>query len=356
MLNCRIQKKLHDFRLDLDFSVGTETLVIAGPSGNGKSMTLQAISGLVAPDFGKITIGARTVFDRRRKINLPTEKRNDGFVFQNYAHFPQLTVFENAAFGLAGRKLAKSDRQERVRSMLKKLNIDHLADRLPAELSGGEQQRVALSRALVLEPSVLLLDEPLSALDIATRGRVRQELKRILGELDIPTIFVTHDYEDAISLGDRILVMERGKVIQDGTVTELLNRPRSQFVADFSGSNYFKADVGICRDELTEVYAGNGRKPLFSKERAPEGKTAVMVFPWDVHVKANEPRYESENGWWATVSNVLMYGNRFRIEIEGEMPLTAELAEESFAGWNIREHDKVFVEIPPDKVHLIKVD
>lgn len=352
MLQCRIQKKLNDFSLDLSFQVNAETLVIAGPSGNGKSMTLRSIAGLAVPDSGRILIGERPIFDHSRRIHLPPERRNIGFVFQNYALFPHLTVYENVSYGLRTRKITRSEKVERVKSMLENLNIAHLRDRMPSELSGGEQQRTALARALVLEPSVLLLDEPLSALDVTTRGRVRKELKKLLGSLDIPTIFVTHDYEDALSLGDRILVLERGKIIQDGTASELLNCPRSPFVADFSGSNYFDAEIIGTDNGLTKATVWNEKRQLLSSEPAPNGEAAVMVFPWDVRLSKQEPKGAIHNRWPAKVTNVLEYGNRLRVDVEGEIPLTAEID----AGSTLREGDKVFVEILDNKVHLIEKD
>lgn len=352
MLSCRIQKKLSDFSLDLDFQVGAETLVIAGPSGNGKSMTLRSLAGLVPPDTGQISVGERILFDHRRKINLPAERRNIGFVFQNYALFPHFTVEENIAYGLRSRKLSQSARNERVTNMLEKLNIVPLRDRLPSELSGGEQQRTALARALVLEPSALLLDEPLSALDITTRGKVRRELKRILSTLEIPTILVTHDYEDAISLGDRILVLESGAVVQQGTASDLLNKPHSQFVADFSGSHYFSANVIGHNSEMSQVKVGEGKQILVSVESVPGGNAAVVVFPWDIELALQGPKLPAKNGWWSIVTNVLNYGNKKRVVVEGRIPLTAEVGTD----WNISEGDRVFVIIPADKVHLISRD
>lgn len=352
MLVCDVRKMLRDFELNMSFTVSDETLVIVGHSGCGKSTLLKLIAGLLSPDEGRILIGEQFFFSREKKYNVPTEERKIGFVFQNYALFPHLSVFENVCYGLDSKTFPKSERQRKTEQILTSLGIEHLAESMPQDLSGGEQQRVALARALVLNPQVLLLDEPLSALDITTRGHVRRGLKKTLSSLHIPKILVTHDYEDAISLGDRILVMDRGRVIQEGTAKELLMNPRSPFVADFSGTNFFFGTVLETGNGKTSVQAGKKSVMLQSNQTA-EGTLSVMIYPWDIRLAKMRPANGTVNTVEGTVINILPYGNRVRVEMEGVLPLTAEIAAEALEHLELREQDKVYAMIEPASVQLL---
>jgi ABC-type sulfate/molybdate transport systems ATPase subunit len=226
-LELDITVALRAFALDLGLSVGRETLAIAGPSGAGKSTLLRAVAGLVRPDRGRIALGGTSWYDGRAGLHLPPERRAVGLVFQDYALFPHLTVRQNVAFGGA----ARAD------ELLARLRIDALADERPAALSGGERQRVALARALARAPAVLLLDEPLAALDAATRAHVRGELHDLLAELALPTLLVTHDHRDAAALADRIGVLVDGRLRQLAAAEELVRAPADAFVARFCGVN-----------------------------------------------------------------------------------------------------------------------
>ncbi|MGB9790443.1 MAG: ABC transporter ATP-binding protein [Thermotoga caldifontis] len=208
-----------------------ELFAVIGPSGSGKTTLLRSIAGFVQLDAGRIYIKGRDVTD------LPPEKRNVAMFFQNYALWPHMTVFENVAYGLKVRKLSKEKIREKVEWALNFLDIAHLADRKPNQLSGGQQQRVALARAIVVEPDLLLLDEPLSNLDAKIRMRIRFELRVMLKKLNIATLYVTHDQEEALSIADRIAVMNNGKILQVGKPREIYLRPANLFVADFVGVN-----------------------------------------------------------------------------------------------------------------------
>jgi molybdate transport system ATP-binding protein len=283
---------------------------------------------------------------------VPTEDRKIGFVFQNYALFPHLSVFENVCYGLDSKIFSRPQKLRKTEKILTSLGIEHLAESMPQDLSGGEQQRVALARALVLNPQVLLLDEPLSALDVTTRGHVRRSLKKTLSSLHIPKILVTHDYEDAISLGDRILVMDRGHVIQEGTAKELLMNPRSPFVADFSGTNFFPGTVLAVGNGKTSVQAGEKGMMLQSSQSA-EGHLSVMIYPWDIRLAKMRPANGTINTVEGTVMNILPYGNRVRVEMEGALPLTAEISAEALEYLGLREQDKVYAMIDPGSVQLL---
>jgi len=217
---------VRDFSLEI---ADGEFLVLLGPSGCGKTTTLRMIAGFIEPTAGRIAFGTRDVTD------LPPYRRNTGLVFQGYALFPHLTVFENVAFGLRMRKLDKASIERRAREALRLVRLEELAARMPRQLSGGQQQRVALARALVIEPEILLLDEPLSNLDAKLREEVRLEIRQLQRRLGLTTVMVTHDQEEALSVADRLVVMNDGEIQQIGTQRELYNAPRNRFVANFIG-------------------------------------------------------------------------------------------------------------------------
>jgi len=226
---------LRSFDLELALEVGRETVALVGPSGAGKTSVLRAVAGLARPSRGTISCGD-VWFDSARGVDRRPEQRSVGFVFQEYALFPHLSVQQNVTFG-AGR----SD------GLLRRLRIEHLAGARPGELSGGERQRVALARALAREPRVLLLDEPMAALDPHTRGSVRGELHDLLRELGLPALLVTHDFEDAAALADRVGVLVEGRLRQLAPPAELLGSPADPFVAEFAGANVLSGSRSLAR-------------------------------------------------------------------------------------------------------------
>jgi putative spermidine/putrescine transport system ATP-binding protein len=224
-----------------DLSLGVaegELLVLLGPSGCGKTTTLRMIAGFVEATSGRILLGGRDITD------APPYRRNTGFVFQSYALFPHLSVFENVAFGLEMRRLDRAAIKARVEDALRLVRLETFGERTPRQLSGGQQQRVALARALVVAPDILLLDEPLSNLDAKLRQEVRVEIRELQKRLGLTTVMVTHDQEEALTMADRLVVMNEGRVQQIGTQRELYNRPENRFVANFIGrSNFFEGAV-----------------------------------------------------------------------------------------------------------------
>jgi iron(III) transport system ATP-binding protein len=214
------------------FSIGEgELFTLLGPSGCGKTTLLRLVAGFYAPDEGEVR------FDDVRVNEMPPHERGIGMVFQNYALWPHMTVFQNVAYGLKLRKIGRAEIEDRVKGALGKVQLAGLGDRYPGQLSGGQQQRVALARALVLNPKILLLDEPLSNLDAKIRIQVRAEIRKLQKELGITTVYVTHDQEEALTLSDRIAVLNQGKLFQVGAPRELYERPANRFVADFIGIN-----------------------------------------------------------------------------------------------------------------------
>lgn len=273
-------------QMNLDVREG-EFLVLLGPSGCGKTTTLRMIAGFIEPSSGTILIGGNDV------TALPPYKRNLGIVFQNYAIFPHLSVFENVAYGLRRRKLPSTVIEERAHASLRRVRLDHLADRMPKQLSGGQQQRVAIARALAIEPDILLLDEPLSNLDAKLRHQVREEIKTLQTDLGITTVMVTHDQEEALSLGDRLVVMQNGEVQQIGSGRELYESPANIFVADFIGrtnvlegsqvggqGHLFRTRSGlelICRNAVGSHGAVVVRPEMIKLDRSGEGATARIA-------------------------------------------------------------------------------
>lgn len=225
---------------DVSLTVGAgEFFTLLGPSGSGKTTTLQIIAGFVLPTRGELEIDGRPV------AGLPPQKRDLGFVFQNYALFPHLTVFENVAFPLRVRRLRGTEIRERVRRALALVRLDGFEERLPRHLSGGQQQRVAVARALVFEPRVLLMDEPLGALDKKLREQMQSELKQLQRRIGVTVVYVTHDQEEALTMSDRVAVMRDGAIEQVGTPHELYDAPGTRFVADFLGeSNFIEGSAG----------------------------------------------------------------------------------------------------------------
>jgi molybdenum ABC transporter ATP-binding protein len=309
-LHVDLAHPLRSFELRLSLELGAETLALAGPSGSGKTTLLRAIAGLVRPARGRIVAGGETWLDTDAGVDVPPEARSVGFVFQDYALFPHLTVEANVAFG--GRR--------RAGELLRVLRLERLAQARPASLSGGERQRVALARALAREPKVLLLDEPLSALDASTRTHVREELRAILREQRLPALLVTHDYLDAAAVADRVGVVVDGHVVQVGTPADLAAAPASPFVAEFTGGNVLRGVARTGADGLTAVTLEDGTT-LVSTDAAA-GSVGAVVYPWEVTLAHDAPHDSSQNHVRAPIVSVVPVGNRMRVRVG---PVVAEI-------------------------------
>jgi molybdate transport system ATP-binding protein len=301
---------LRGFELAVALEAEAGAFALVGPSGAGKTTLLRAIAGLARPERGRIAVGDDVWFDAGRGVDLPPERRSVGFVFQHYALFPHLTVADNVAFG--GRR--------GVRELLERFGIAHLGRVKPGELSGGERQRVALARALARDPAVLLLDEPLAALDVATRASVRSDLRAILRELDIPALLVSHDFADAAALAGRVGVLVEGRLLQVGTPTEVVAAPANRFVAELAGGNVLHGEARASRDGLTEVVLDTGQTVYSTDEAA--GAVGVVVYPWDVSLAAAVPRDSALNHVEGRIDSLVRIGNRARVRVG---PLVAEI-------------------------------
>ena len=268
----------------VSFTVGRgEHLTLLGPSGCGKTTTLRAIAGLEQPSGGSITIDGQTMYDSAQRRTIPTEQRGVSMVFQSYAVWPHMTVFDNVAYPLSVRHIAKAEIRERVTAALRLVEMERYADRPAPALSGGQQQRVAIARALVFEPEVLLLDEPLSNLDARLRTQMGDEFRALQRRLKITTLYVTHDQEEAMALSDRVVVMQKGRILQIGAPEIVYRRPASREVASFFGTpNLIEAAVTESRptangDYRLTIEGANGRGECCAGQAFQRGDAVLVV-------------------------------------------------------------------------------
>ncbi len=338
-LHVSLRHVLRSFALELTLDVGRETLALVGPSGAGKSTVLRAVAGLLHPDAGRVALGERVWLDTAAGVNLPPERRSVGLVFQDYALFPHMTVRANVAFG----------GPSRVDALLERLGIAHLADARPLDVSGGERQRVALARALARDPDVLLLDEPLSALDAHTRATVRAELRELIAELGLPVLLVTHDFEDAATLADRVGVLVDGRVLQVGSAADLVASPVDAFVASFTGANVLH---GVARPGggLTQVILDGGGS-IWTTDPG-EGPVALAVYPWDVSIGHEAPDDSAVNHVRAPISSLVALGNRVRVRVG---PVTAEVTARSAERLGLRQGDVVVATFKATATRLVRL-
>jgi molybdate transport system ATP-binding protein len=337
-LQISIGHALRSFRLELELEVGGSPIALVGPSGAGKTTLLRAVAGLLRPESGRIVAGGEVWFDASRRVHVPPERRSVGLVFQEYALFPHLTVEANVRYG--GRA--------RVGELLDAFGLAPLARARPSELSGGERQRVALARALAREPRVLLLDEPLAALDAHTRTSVRAELREHLRRLDLPTLLVTHDYADAAALADTIGVIVAGRLVQLGSAAELIAAPASPFVADFTGANLLAGRARPAADGLTEVILADGTRVISAE--AGEGDVGVIVYPWDVALAREAPADSAQNHLIGEIASIVPVGNRVRVRVG---PLTAEITAASADRLALRVGDRVVASFKATGARLV---
>jgi molybdate transport system ATP-binding protein len=331
-----LHRRLSRIELRTELRLGRETLALVGPSGAGKTSVLRAIAGLLRPDDGRVAVGDRVWFDARTGIHLPPERRSAGVVFQDHALFPHLTVRQNVAFG--ARRIgatSRHDRAARVAGVLERFGIAQLADTKPRAISGGERQRVALARAVASEPDVLLLDEPLSALDPRTKAHVAGELDRHLHELGLPSILVSHDFADVVGLAGRIAVMEEGRIQQVGPPAELVQAPASPFVAALTGVNYFTG-FAARHGDVTEVRSSTAvAGTLFLSTDPAVGPVGVVVYPWDVALSTETLKGSQRNALAGPVSRVAGVGNRIRVTVASRPVIVAEVTDEAMRALGI---------------------
>ncbi|MDX5475781.1 MAG: ABC transporter ATP-binding protein [Bacillaceae bacterium] len=322
LLKVDISKKLNSFQLNAAFTIGSGITGIIGPSGCGKSVTLQCIAGLVNPDKGEVIINNRTVFESDRGINAKPKDRSIGYVFQNYALFPHLTVEKNIEYGLKG--MSSAEKRKKVTEIMEKVQLLGYEKHYPCQLSGGQQQRVALARTLVTEPSLLLLDEPFSALDQHVKQKLEQELISILKQSFSGTILlVTHDMEEAYRLCDQVILMDKGKVIQTGEKKEVFMKPATVEAATIIGcENIFRIDSFGVDDETCRIGEADIK---IGDTCCGEGYEHLGIFAH--HVQFVKDDLDRENVFTYTVEEVvegICYSN-LRVLVEGSFSVQAKV-------------------------------
>ena len=338
---------------NVSFTIGDRELVsLLGPSGCGKTTTLRCIAGLETPEAGRIEINGTVVFDSAAGIMVEPYQRDIGMVFQSYAIWPHLTVFENVAFPLRIRRTPEAEIRQKVSRALGMVGLDAYHDRSSQQLSGGQQQRVAVARAIVHQPGVLLFDEPLSNLDARLRDQTRAEIRKLQRDLSVPTVYVTHDQAEALSLSDRILVMREGIIRQQGTPRDIYGRPDDIFVADVVGAtNFVDVTVGAADKDGIACVTTDGTSIIAAPGHAPDGPARIMVRPDRLHLKVAGSVPDGDNRLLGAVSQRLFMGGHFEYMIETK---TATLRVISTADFGEGEH--VAVTFAPADCIVLRAD
>lgn len=334
-----------------------EFFSLVGPSGCGKTTTLRCVAGLERPESGEIKVEGLVVFSSSQNIFIPPHKRNIGMVFQSYAIWPHMNVFDNVAFPLrVGRHVPRKEVVERVEKALDLVHMGELKDRPATNLSGGQQQRLALARAIVGEPKLLLLDEPLSNLDAKLRDEMRGELKRVQQVLSVTTFYVTHDQSEALSMSDTVAVMNEGKIIQLDEPKRVYEHPVNEFVADFIGAaNLIPATItsSEAQDNLFIVETPYGRLPYAIPEKGKVGpKVLISIKPEDIELFAH-PLEDLSPGWPGKVDQVSFLGGfvDYRISL-GELTLRARMHSSIF----FKHGEGVYIAFKPHRYSIISID
>jgi len=336
--------EFHLRQIDLNIA-GGEYFVILGPTGSGKTVLLETLAGLHRPRQGRILFSGQNV------TNLPPEKRGIGFVYQDYALFPHLSVAENIAFGLKLQKIAPESIEENVRGIAGLLGIEHLLGRRPKTLSGGESQRVALARALVVEPRLLLLDEPLSALDPEMREELQRELARLHRQLGTTTLHVTHDFEEAVALGDRIAIMNEGRIVQIGSPEEIFKKPESEFAARFVGvKNIFEGEIRSGENDYKVLRLSDSLEIVLTTPLG--GRVHASIRPEDIIIAREAFRSSARNTFRGRIVDIVDKGVLAYITVNVPPELTCAITRRSLKEMELREGLEIYVAFKATAVHV----
>ena len=347
------------FLLDVEFDVPPGFTILFGASGSGKTTALRSISGIVRPDAGRIAIDDEVLFDSAERIDLPIRKRGVGYVFQDLALFPHLTARANVEFGMS--KVSRPERSLRAEAMMEALRITHAAGRKPREISGGEAQRVALARALAYQPRILLLDEPLSAIDEATKRSIISDLKSINRELRLPIIYVTHSRQEAVSLGERVIVFEQGRVVASGEPISVFGTPITASVARMTGvENIFTAqvvgkseDAGTMTVEVSDAIGSCHVDVPFGNQALGEHVT-VAVPSGDILLATEEPRSTSlRNRMRGTITAIEDELNRTVVRVNAGVVWSASVTRQAVSELDLSESKEVWLAFKTHSCYLV---
>lgn len=352
-LSVDISLRLGQLDLDVQFEVGSgEVLAVLGPNGAGKTTLLRALAGLVPVESGRIVLDGEVLFDSHQPgsksvFSRVPEQRPIGMVFQDYLLFPHLSALGNVAFGPRARGVSKAAASVAASAWLERVGLAEFADARPSTLSGGQAQRVALARALATEPKLLLLDEPLSALDASTRAVTRRDLRRHLGEFGGSTVLVTHDPLDALALADKVLILEGGRVMQMGPIAEVTTRPRTPYVAELLGVNLLRgvADGREVLVETTDASAVGGERVAIAVGQVHEGEVFLVLRPRAVSLHRSRPETSARNVWKFRVAGFDLLGDHVKVRLVGPLALVAEVTPESVAEMGLVEGDSVWASV-----------
>jgi len=342
-----LSKDLGEFFLQdvtLDIKNG-EYFMVLGPTGAGKTILLETIAGIYRVDSGRIFLDEQDITD------IPPRERNIGMVYQDYTLFPFLTVEENIGFGLKSRKVSKREIKRRVDELANLMGVFHLLHRCPGTLSGGEQQRIAIARALIMEPKLLLLDEPLSALDTQTTERLRQELKNVHSITNTTIIHVTHSFEEAFLLGSRMAVMDKGEIVQVGTPNEVFRKPESEFAAEFLGvGNLFQGESRVDNDIACIDVDGIN---IVSATLKP-GTVHVSIRPEDILVSTKQIVSSARNSFKGKIASIVDAGTILRIAVDVgiDNPFIVAITRQSFDEMNLKTGGEVYITFKASAVHV----
>jgi molybdate transport system ATP-binding protein len=351
-LAARVVARRGAFELDVTVAaVPGEVLAVLGPNGAGKSTLLRALAGLVPLAGGHVRLGSRVLDDVQAGVHTPAEHRGIGVVFQDYLLFPHLTALDNVAYGLRARGVRRPVARQEAMRWLDRVSLTDHATKRPRQLSGGQAQRVALARALVLAPRLLLLDEPLAALDAGTRLRLRTDLRRHLTSYGGPTIVVTHDAVEAMVLADRLVVLESGRIVQEGAPADVAHHPRTDYVASLVGVNLYR---GAARGGRVELDGGG---VLISAEAATTGPVYVALRPSAVALHRRPPVPGSpRNTWIGTVSGLEAVGDRVRVAVAGTPPVFADITPAAAAELELATADRIWMTAKASDLVVYPID
>jgi molybdate transport system ATP-binding protein len=338
-----------DLKVAVDVEPG-EVVAVLGPNGAGKTTLMRTLAGLLAIDEGRIEIGGTVVDDPAADVFVVPEHRSVGVVFQDHLLFGNLTALENVAFGLRARGVPKVEARRRAAEWLERLGLADHAHHHPAALSGGQAQRVALGRALAIDPLLLLLDEPLAALDAATRVEVRRDLRRHLSRPGSATVVITHDPVDAHALADRVVVVEHGRVSQQGDLLEITAHPRSRYVAELVGTNLV---AGVVHDG---VLVTDGGATVVVPGDTADGPTLASIRPAAITLHRQVPEGSARNVWEMEMLDIDRLGDRVRVRLHGPLELVAELTPAGLAALELGPDERVWASLKASEVAVEAVE